>query len=311
MSKFIAFVMDPMDRVNPAHDTSFAFMLAAQAHGYQILHVAPQGIDLALDALTFRGHVLRVADQSHDFYEVVEARAVPEADIKGVFIRTDPPFDESYLNVTWLLSFAERRGLRVINSPAGIRSANEKLYAMQFPDLCPDTVITASKEVAKRFVEEHDGIAIAKPLDGHGGFGVLKLSQDDTNVSAIVDLLTKEGREPIVLQAYLPAARDGDKRLILINGELRGAISRIPQKGDHRGNVHVGGRVARCEPDDRDREIAEAMKSKLIEDGLVFVGLDVIDGYLIEVNVTSPTLIREIQALGGPDLADVVFSTLF
>ena len=311
MSTFVTFVMDPMERVNPAHDTSFAFMLAAQARGFRVLHVAPKDIDLEPHQLTFRGLELKVADQATEFYEVVAECEVAEKDVKAVFIRTDPPFDESYLNVTWLLSFAERRGLKVVNSPAGVRSANEKLYALEFPSLCPDTMVTASKAVARRFLEKHQGVAIAKPLDGHGGYGVLKLSQDDTNVSAILDLLTSEENEPIILQQYLPAASQGDKRLILIDGELKGAITRVPKQGDHRGNVHVGGSVVRCEPDERDFAIADAMRERLKADGLYFVGLDVIDGLLIEVNVTSPTLIREIQALGGPDLADEVFSSLF
>ena len=162
-------------------------------------------------------------------------------------------------------------------------------------------MVTASKAVARRFLEKHQGVAIAKPLDGHGGYGVLKLSQDDTNVSAILDLLTSEENEPIILQQYLPAASQGDKRLILIDGELKGAITRVPKQGDHRGNVHVGGSVVRCEPDERDFAIAGAMRERLKADGL-FVGLDVIDGLLIEVNVTSPTLIREIQALEAQTL---------
>ena len=172
-------------------------------------------------------------------------------------------------------------------------------------------MVTASKAVARRFLEKHQGVAIAKPLDGHGGYGVLKLSQDDTNVSAILDLLTSEENEPIILQQYLPAASQGDKRLILIDGELKVRSPGVPKQGDHRGNVHVGGSVVRCEPDERDFAIADAMRERLKADGLYFVGLDVIDGLLIEVNVTSPTLIREIQALGGPDLADEVFSSLF
>lgn len=311
MSTFIAFVMDPMERVNPAHDTSFAFMLAAQAHGFRVLHVLPKDIDLELQQLVFRGHELKVTDRATNFFEVVSKSEVVESKIRAVFIRTDPPFDEAYLNVTWLLSFGERRGLKVINSPAGVRSANEKLYAMEFPSLCPDTLVTASKETARRFLSKHQGQAIAKPLDGHGGFGVLRLSEQDTNVSAILDLLTAEESQPIVLQEYLPAASEGDKRLILIDGELKGAITRVPKQGDHRGNVHVGGSVVRCEPDERDHAIAREMRDRLKEDGLYFVGLDVIDGKLIEVNVTSPTLIREIRDLGGPDLADEVFSSLF
>lgn len=303
--------MDPMERVNPAHDTSFAFMLAAQAHGFRVLHVLPKDIDLELQQLVFRGHELKVTDRATNFFEVVSKSEVVESKIRAVFIRTDPPFDEAYLNVTWLLSFGERRGLKVINSPAGVRSANEKLYAMEFPSLCPDTLVTASKETARRFLSKHQGQAIAKPLDGHGGFGVLRLSEQDTNVSAILDLLTAEESQPIVLQEYLPAASEGDKRLILIDGELKGAITRVPKQGDHRGNVHVGGSVVRCEPDERDHAIAREMRDRLKEDGLYFVGLDVIDGKLIEVNVTSPTLIREIRDLGGPDLADEVFSSLF
>ena len=202
--------------------------------------------------------------------------------------------------------FAERRGLKVVNSPAGVRSVNEKLYALEFPSFA-DTV-TASKAVARRFLES----IRALPLRNHlmdMGYGVLKLSQDDTNVSAILDLLTAK-KITNHFATYLPAASQGDKRLILIDGELKGAITRFLNKAIIE-QCHVGGSVVRCEPDERDFAIADAMRERLKADGLYFVGLDVIDGLLIEVNVTSPTLIREIQALGGPDLADEVFSSLF
>ena len=299
----IAFVMDPMDGLKVDVDTSFALMLAAQAKGFRVVHVDPRHVSLDGNEVRLTGHHVQLRDQADDYYDVVEALALDAKQCRAIFIRTDPPFDESYLRVTWLLDFAERAGVRVVNSPAGIRAANEKLYATKYAQLCPETIVTHDIDRVARFLDDHDGIAIAKPLDGHGGFGVVKLVREDSNFRALVDLLSGEGQRPILVQEFVPEAAQGDKRLLFVNGVLRGAIRRVPQGGDHRGNVHVGGAVAACEIDDHDRHIEAVMGAAMRDDGLIFVGLDVIGDKLIEVNVTSPTLVRELRRLGGPDIA--------
>jgi len=312
MSETLAFVMDPMVGINVHSDTSFAFMLAGAKRGCRILHVRPVDLDLQEGQLMLRGTYIEVAKKQGDHYQELEQARILAKDCKAIFIRTDPPFDEAYLTATWLLSFAEREGARVINSPRGIRSANEKLYALEFPELCPETIITSSKKQALEFLARNQsGRAIAKPLDGFGGFGVLRLEEGDSNCKAIVDLLTGEEKEPILIQQYLPEGVDGDKRLLFVDGKIKGGVRRIPQADDHRGNVHVGGLVEACEIDESDRHIEKVVGDRLRADGLYFVGIDVIGGKLIEINVTSPTLVQELRDLGGPDLATEVIDSLF
>ncbi len=299
----LAFVMDPIERVNIATDTTFAFMLAAQARGHAVYYVPPSGLELEHDQVFLRGTQVRLARKPGAHVEALGAARLAARDLAAVFLRTDPPFDQDYLTATWMLSFAERQGVLMVNSPSGIRGANEKLYALEFPELCPETLVTASKAEARAFVDRLGGEAIVKPIDGHGGFGVFRLHHHDTNLSAIVDHLTREGRRPVIVQRFLPEVARGDKRLLLIDGELRGVVRRIPPAGEHRGNVHIGGTAEACAIDAQDRAIAARVGPRLRQDGLVFVGLDVIGDRLIEVNVTSPTLVQELQRLGGPDLA--------
>ena len=303
--------MDPMERLQIAADTSFAFMLAAAAQDLRIFQLLPGDIMLRDGKVWLRGQFVAVRDKEGDHFNVIEEALVCANDCAAVFIRTDPPFDENYLTCTWLLSFAERQGVRVVNSPAGIRSANEKLYALEFPELCPETIVTNCRNEALSFIEHLGGEAIAKPLDGHGGFGVVRVATKDSNTRAIFDLLTQEEKVPILLQAFIPEAAQGDKRVILVDGKIRGGVVRVPTGGDHRGNVHVGGRVEPSEITAVDRRIEAAIGQRLRDDGLYFVGIDVIGDKLIEVNVTSPTLVREIQRLGGPDIATEVIRSLF
>lgn len=310
MHRTIAFVMDPLERIHPAADTSFALMLEAQDRGYRVMHVSPGALSLFGSSLTLEGHDVEVKDQATDYFKVISPLRLAAADCTAIFIRTDPPFDEAYLTATWLLSFAEEAGVRVINSPKGIRSANEKLYALNFADVCPLTMITNSREDVKRFLREQGGQAIAKPLDGHGGFGVMRLVAGDSNVNAIVDTLTIEGKRPILVQAYLREGVQGDKRLFMIDGKLEAALQRVPPAGDHRGNVHVGGTVQAAEVGEAERKIADRLGPRLKADGIYFAGLDVIAGKLIEVNVTSPTLTRELKRLGGADIPKMIFDSL-
>ncbi len=304
----LAFVMDPLAAVNVDTDTSFAFMLAAQDRGHRVVYVPPSGIDLEHTAVHLRGYEVRLQKQRGAPIASQTPLRLPAKGCDAVFIRTDPPFDAGYLLATWLLSFAERDGVWVINSPAGLRAANEKLYSLEFPELCPETLITGDRGAARAFIETLGGEAILKPVDGHGGFGVFRARAGDTNTNALIDMLSLEGRRPLIVQRYVPEGAQGDKRLLLIDGELRGAVRRVPQAGDHRGNVHVGGKVTACELSAADQRIAARLGPRLKQDGLFFVGLDVVGDRLIEVNVTSPTLVQELLRLGGPDLATEVIA---
>lgn len=309
MTSTVAFVMDPFDRINTETDTTFAFMLAACERGHRVLHVRPADISYINNSVSMRGTEVRVRAQPEHF-EIVAQVCVEATDCAVILVRTDPPFNEAYLTVTWILSIAEEMGVRIINSPRGLRAASEHLYSLYYPHLCPATVVSSSHAELVRFVDQVGGIAIAKPIDGHGGFGVVRLATGDSNLNALIDLLTVEGKQPIIVQEYLPAIQDGDKRLIIVDGELRGCLRRMPAEGDHRGNVHVGGVAVACKLDDSDREIAAAMRDRLRADGLYFVGVDVIGDRLIEVNVTSPTLLRELERLGGPDIAAEIIETV-
>lgn len=306
----LAFVMDPLDRINPSVDTSFAFMLEAHRRGHRIIHTMPHEVGLAQASCSLHGRIVAVEDNQDAPFDIREYVRLQASACDAIFIRTDPPFDEQYLTTTWMLSFAVRAGVRVINSPRGLRAANEKLYALEFPELCPPTLVSASHDEIFRFIGEVGGEAVLKPVDGHGGFGVVRLHAGDVNAHALIDMLTLEGKLPTLAQAYIPEAKDGDKRLFLIDGELRGAVVRVPPTGDFRSNVHVGGRVEACEVTSRDQEIAATMAERLRRDGLFFVGLDVIGGKLSEVNVTSPTLVRELRQVGGPDLAAEVIDAI-
>lgn len=309
MSFTFAFVMDPIARVNVETDTTFAFMMAAQARGHRILYVPPAGLNLNQAQLFLRGQQVELKAQQGEHVRFTQDVRVMAQDCSAIFIRQDPPFDVDYLTATWLLSFAEAQGTLVVNSPRGIRNANEKLYALEFPELCPPTLVSASRLEVRDFLQRV-GEGIAKPVDGHGGFGVFRLRPGDSNINAIVDHLTHEGRRPIIVQGFVQTTPQSDKRLLLIDGELRGAVKRVPAQNEHRGNVHVGGHTEACEITEHDQNIAKRMGKRLCDDGLFFVGLDVIGDKLIEVNVTSPTLVQELRRLGGPDLALAVIEAL-
>jgi len=213
-------------------------------------------------------------------------------------VRKDPPFDDDYHWLSLLLEKLRGRTL-VLNDPRGLREANEKLYACHFPDLTPDTLVSADAPTIRRFVDEVGGRAVIKPVDGHGGEGVFALRLDDSNYNALVETVTHEGRRVAMVQAFIPEVTEGDKRILLMDGEILGAIVRVPQGGDLRSNIHVGGKVVRGEITDADRRIVERVTPRLRQDGLYFVGLDVIGGKLTEVNVTSPTGIQQMSRLDG------------
>ena len=301
------FVMDTLDRVNPRKDTSFAFLRAAQGRGHTNYHCLPRDLFVSKGQVFAHVHRVRILEQE-PYIELAydEGREVlPVADAHAVFIRKDPPFDQAYLYATLLLEHARGKTL-IVNDPRGLRDANEKLYAMNFPEWTPRTIVTSDRDLIHDFVSDVGGLAVIKPLDAAGGAGVIQLRKDDKNVRAIVDLLTNEGERLAMVQAFLPAVSVGDKRVLLIDGEPLGAILRVPRGDDIRSNIHAGGSVVATELTPREVELVKSIAPRLRKDGLYFVGLDVIGEHLTEVNVTSPTGIQELSRFVGTDKADTV-----
>ncbi len=299
------YVMDPVSRVVPDKDTTFAFQRAAQARGHVALHCEPRDLFAHHGDLHAQVRELRVED-SAPYFSFGERHEVRIADVEAVFIRKDPPFDQAYLYATLMLERVRGRTV-IMNDPRGLRDANEKLYAMHFAQHTPKTLVASDRERILAFVREVGGRAVIKPLDGAGGTGVLMLSEGDGNARSIVDMLTGEGTHIAMVQEFLPAVRKGDKRVILLDGEPLGAINRVPRADDIRSNIHVGGSVEPCELEDAERAIVADIAPRLRADGLYFVGLDMIGGRLTEVNVTSPTGIQELSRHKGRDVAaDVI-----
>lgn len=304
----IGFVMDPLDPINIDADTTFAIMHAALQRGHEIYHILLQDLAIEHDRAIARMHPCTVRRTHGDHYSMQEAVEWPLDALDVIFMRTDPPFDTDYLHATHILDLASAHGTLVLNNPRGLMAANEKLYALNFPDVIPTTLVTRQIPHIKSFVTQMGGKCIIKPIDGHGGEGIFMLRDDDRNLNAILETCTKHGTELVMCQRYIPEARFGDKRILLLHGEPLGALLRIPRDDDHRGNIHVGGSVAAATLTPRDLEIIASVRSKLVEDGLEFVGIDVLGTYLTEVNVTSPTGIQEMSRLDGVDYSDRVIA---
>jgi len=314
----IAFIIDRIDRLDPTHDSSVAIMESACRKGMDVFILDMASLSLEwgqvwgwLQPVQIFPVTLRegrwVAPQP--WYELGAGQYQCLSALQAVWMRPDPPVTTEYLYATYLLDYVHGSNTLVINSPAGIRSANEKLYAMQFTSVIPTTIVSASKTRIKHFVQ-NQGKAVLKPLGGKGGEGILLLEPHDRNLNSLIEISTNLGKTPVMVQEYLPAVVEGDKRIILLQGEPIGAVNRIPQGDDVRGNMAAGGKVARAQIDDRDRQICAEVQPALDRDGLYFVGLDVIGGYLTEVNVTSPTGIREVDRLDGVCLGDRVMDWL-
>ncbi|MBX3204625.1 MAG: glutathione synthase [Labilithrix sp.] len=299
------YVMDPMDRVLPDKDTSFAFLRAAQGRGHESLHCEPRDLYMRNGDLYARVRQLTVSDAPpHATFGATSEIRV--ADAQAVFIRKDPPFDNMYLMTTLLLERVRGRTV-LVNDPRGLREANEKLYTLNFSRWMPRTIVTSHEDVIFDFVKEIGGTGVIKPLDLAGGSGVMMLRTGDKNARAIVQLLSDEGRRLVMVQEFIADVENGDKRVLLLGGEVLGAINRVPRSDDLRSNIHVGGSVEPYEVTDVERAIAKDLAPRLATDGLVFVGLDVIGGKLTEVNVTSPTGIQQMSQHHGRDLAvDVI-----
>ena len=310
----LAFIIDPIHQLDPCHDTSVALMEAAQTLGHEIwvtqvnlLSVVEGKAWAVLERLELVP--VQLVDgrylAANPWYKLSDRTALFLETMDAVFMRTDPPVSVPYLYATYILDYIDQNKTLVINSPNGIRAANEKMYALQFTKAIPETIVTADKQVIRQFVEAK-GSAILKPLGNKAGEGILFLQPEDRNFNSIVELSTLQNRVPVMVQTYLPEAKDGDKRIILLNGEPIGALNRLSAAGEFRNNMAAGGTVAQTEITDREEEICHQLAETLRKDGLIFVGIDVIGGYLTEVNVTSPTGIREINRLTGKRLGDQV-----
>jgi glutathione synthase len=297
------YVMDPVERVTYDKDTTFAFQRAAQRRGHVGLHCEPRDVYVDSGDVWARAREVRVSDDPPHF-TMGAAQDVRLADLQCVFIRKDPPFDAQYLYLTLILENLRGRTL-VVNDPRGLRDANEKLYTLHFAAHMPRTLVTSDRERIHRFVADV-GVGVVKPLDGAGGSGVMVVSKTDRNTRSIVDYITQEGTRLAMVQEYLEAVRAGDKRVLLLDGEVLGGINRVAREDDVRSNIHVGGRVEPCEVTVEERAVVADMAPRLAEDGLVFVGLDFIGGKLTEVNVTSPTGIQELSRHLGRDVAERV-----
>ena len=297
----IACQMDPIDRIDIRGDSTFALLLEAQRRGHELFYYTPPNLALDGPRLIARGQSLLVKDQAGDHYRLSDARLVDLAEWDVVLLRQDPPFDMAYITTTHLLERIHPRAL-VVNDPASVRNAPEKVWVLEFQDLMPPTLVTRNPEDVKSFRERYEDIII-KPLYGNGGASVFRIPPGDTNLNSLIELFQTVFREPFMVQQYRPEIRAGDKRIILIDGEVVGAINRVPAPDETRSNMHVGGMAQPTELTARDREICERLKPELKRRGLIFTGIDVIGPYLTEINVTSPTGIRQIEAFGGPNVS--------
>jgi glutathione synthase len=304
----IACQMDPIDRIDIRGDSTFAMLLEAENRGYDIFYYTPQNLALHGDRLLARGATLRVFDRVGDHYALAEPQTIDLATRDVVLLRQDPPFDMAYITSTHLLERIHPETL-VVNDPAHVRNAPEKIWVLDFLDLMPPTLVTRSLADVQAFRDQYTDI-ILKPLYGNGGASVFRLKPEDTNLGSLVELFQTVFREPFMVQQYRPEVRNGDKRIILVDGEVAGAINRVPPAGETRSNLHVGGTARPTELTAREHEICARLGPELKKRGLIFTGIDVIGDYLTEINVTSPTGIRQVKDFGGNDIAAMIWDAV-
>ncbi len=304
----VAVQMDPIDRINIRGDSTFALLLEAQRRAYPLSYYTPDRLVLGGGKVSATVRPLVVRDVAGDHFTLGEPRHVDLATFDVVLLRQDPPFDLGYISSTHMLDRIHPKTL-VVNDPSHVRNAPEKIFVTEFPDLMPPTLITRDLEAIKAFRIEHGDI-VMKPLYGKGGEAVFRVAREDLNFGSLYDLFATMFREPWVVQKFLPAVKDGDKRIILVDGEFAGAVNRVPAPDDLRSNMVRGGVPKATDLTEREREICARLGPALRERGLLFVGIDVIDGFLTEINVTSPTGIRAIKNLGGPDIAALIWDKI-
>ncbi|WBY06218.1 glutathione synthase [Sphingomonas sp. 7/4-4] len=310
MSLVVAVQMDPLDAINIAGDSTFALMLSAQARGHRLFHYAPEDLNYSDGRVWTRAHpvsVQRVAGNHFHFDDPVSLDLGEGADV--VLMRQDPPFDLGYITATHLLERIADRTL-VVNDPVSVRNAPEKVFVLDYAEFMPPTLVTRSLDEARKFLGKH-GEIVVKPLHGNGGKAIFKVGSDGANLSALIEVFNTAYREPHMVQAFLPSVAQGDKRIVLVDGEIAGAINRIPGEGEIRSNLAVGGSAAKTELTEREKQICAALGPELKKRGLLFVGIDVIGGeWLTEINVTSPTGIVAIDRFNGTDTAALIWQAI-
>ena len=295
MNISLGVVMDPIDGINVKKDTTLALLLAAQAQGWSLFYMEMSDLALVNGAATARQCSLKVYDDPEHWFDLGEPVDRPMAELDCILMRKDPPFDSEFIYATYILEAAEREGTLVVNKPQSLRDCNEKIFATQFPECTPPLLVSRDPERLRAFHQQH-GDVIYKPLDGMGGTGIFHARQDDPNVSVIIETLTELGTRTIMVQRYIPQITEGDKRILVIDGEpVPFCLARVPAKGETRGNLAAGGRGIVQPLSKRDLEIATQVAPALREKDFLFAGLDVIGNYLTEINVTSPTCAREID----------------
>ena len=309
MALAVAIQMDPIDTINIDADSTFALALEAQARGHALFHYLPEALTLHDGRLYARARPLDVFRHHGHHHRFGHFEELDLAGVDVILMRQDPPFDMAYITATHLLELLPDNGPLVVNDPAAVRNAPEKLFVLRFKELMPPTLLTRDRDAIRGFWKEHGDI-IVKPLFGNGGAGVFRLRPSVENLTALLEMYESIQREPIMVQRYLPEIRRGDKRLLLVEGEAKGAVLRVPPEGEARANLHVGARPVKTELTTRDREICDAIGPTLRAQGLVFVGIDVIGGFLTEINVTSPTGIQEIARLDGIEIAPKIWDAV-
>jgi len=308
MALNVAVQMDPIDKINIVGDSTFALLLEGCARGHELSYYTPDRLSLKEGKVVAVAAPLKVRDKLGDHYHLGPAKEQDLSKFDVVLLRQDPPFDLAYITSTHLLEHLPKEVL-VINDPVSVRNAPEKLFVMNFPQLMPPTLITRDRAEIEAFLDQH-GEAVMKPLHGYGGAAVFKISTADPNFGSLYDLFATSFREQWVVQRFLPKVSEGDKRIILVDGVAAGAVNRVPAAHDIRANLARGGAATPAQFTDREKEICAVIGPELKRLGLIFTGIDVIDGHLTEINVTSPTGLRAIKALGGPDLSVTIWDAI-
>ena len=304
----VALQMDPISGIDIRGDTSFALALEAQKRGHELFYYEPDRLVLRDGDVSAAIQSLKVADEIGAHYELGAPVVTSLRDVDVILMRQDPPFDLNYISATHFLERVHPHTL-VVNDPASVRNAPEKIFPVEFAGLLPPTLMTRDRDALEGFRAEF-GDVILKPVFGNGGAGIFRVRANDENFGSLLDMFLTSSREPVIAQQYLPDVRAGDKRVILVAGEAVGALNRVPAEGDARANVHVGGTPEAIGLSDRDLEIAATIGPRLRELGIIFAGIDIIGDHLTEINVTSPTCIREIKDFGGPDIAAMIWDAI-
>ncbi len=310
MTVKLGVVMDPIEAINPKKDSSLAMLLAAQKRGWQLYYMQQQDLSVRDGKLHLRAQAVTVNDATQNWFELGQPQQIPAKELDVILMRKDPPFDMQYIHSTYLLELAEAEGVLVVNKPQTLRDANEKLFTTWFPQCCPPTLVSRDMSQLRGFFDEFSDIII-KPLEGMGGTSIFRLKLGDPNISVALETLTQYGQQYIMAQRFIPEITAGDKRILMVDGEpMPYALARIPAKGETRGNLAAGGRGEGLPLSERDRWICAQVGPTLKQKGLLFVGLDVIGDYLTEINVTSPTCIRELDSQFGLDIGGALMDCI-